>query len=84
MFKTVCAFVLSLGMALACDKWQSTYNFRKTGSSPYADWGGSRNRFNSMNSLISQPTVDNSTFGNTEQIHTSHLYMQLDVDFDNE
>ena len=28
------------------------------------------------------PLADNSTYGNTEQLHTTHLHLNLDVDFD--
>lgn len=28
------------------------------------------------------PAADNSTYGNTEQIHTQHLKLDLQVDFD--
>lgn len=29
------------------------------------------------------PLADNSTYGNTEQIHTTHLNLDLTVDFNN-
>ena len=36
----------------------------------------------SNSSVISQPLADNSTFGNTEFIRTSHLHLTLTADFD--
>ena len=36
-----------------------------------------------MNSgIVSPPLADNSTYGNTEQIHTTHVSLNLNVDFD--
>ena len=32
--------------------------------------------------LIMPPKVDNSTFGNIEQIHTTHVDFQMTLDFD--
>ena len=34
------------------------------------------------NDIISPPLADNSTYGNTEEIHTEHLALNLTVDFD--
>ena len=34
------------------------------------------------NDVIMPPLADNSTYGNTEQIHTTHLMLDLNVDFD--
>ena len=34
------------------------------------------------NDVIMPPLADNSTYGNTEQIHTTHLNLDLNVDFD--
>lgn len=35
------------------------------------------------NDVIMPPLADNSTYGNTEQIHTTHLNLDLTVDFNN-
>lgn len=32
--------------------------------------------------VLSPPLADNSTYGNTEQIHTTHVHLSLEVDFD--
>jgi leukotriene-A4 hydrolase len=34
------------------------------------------------NDVIMPPLVDNSTYGNTDQIHTQHVHLALEVDFD--
>ena len=34
------------------------------------------------NDVIMPPLADNSTYGNTEEIHTTHLDLNLTVDFD--
>ena len=34
------------------------------------------------NDVIMPPLADNSTYGNTEQIHTTHVHLNLQVDFD--
>lgn len=32
--------------------------------------------------VIAPPLADNSTYGNTEEIHTTHVHLNLTVDFD--
>ena len=45
--------------------------------------GLGKKRFQSFaNDVIMPPLADNSTYGNTEEIHTTHVSLDLSVDFD--
>ena len=46
-------------------------------------YGLEKKRFHGIgNDVIMPPLADNSTYGNTEEIHTTHVSLDLKVDFD--
>ena len=42
----------------------------------------SKHMFSDMNDVIMPPLADNSTYGNTEEIRTTNVHLNLTVDFD--
>lgn len=50
-------------------------------------WASARSSFNFLNSMtdtsvLMPPAADNSTYGNTDQIRTTSVHMNVTIDFD--